>query len=1421
VIAASLYDQFPHTPGLAFIYTDAHGPVALNDLIDPASGWDLKAAFGINDSGEVVGYGYHNGSDNNHARAFKLTLPDLSPCPPPTDACRTTPGVKNLLTGICSYPPKANGTACDDGNACTQGDACQAGVCQGPNTVTCAAPDQCHDAGTCNPSSPAPGPPAPQDLIGWWKLDGNGNDEVGDHDLTIEGGVTAAPGRVGMGMKFDGTGCMTTTDVWTDSRLEDAPGVTMMAWVRGSDTFTCPAEPQPNDPKVVMGKGLDYTSAAWCMGPGIPGLTGTASPDGATSGYPSGWGQLSPDRWDLLTVTWDHQTLRLYNNGKFGISLPLEGGDFQDVGLFAIGCMVRWFDVGTRTGHFIGTIDEAMLYQRALSDADIAAYYAASDPCVYPPKANGTTCSDGNGCTLADTCQTGACVSGAPLVCTAQDQCHTAGTCAPATGTCSNPAVADGTTCSDNNVCTLNDTCQAGACTAGSASPACSLPPGLTGPQLDAARAAGLLPGYPTLRTLDPRGTAPDNVATVALAINNSGLVAGYTHNNLADYPQGQMAYPLLDDSQGGHQLPTPSQWTAPNAPAYAVDVNDAGLVVGQGGPGIVSGSYRWQRPIVFHGYDSTELPWVPTTPGMQVFSVNNTLGSWNLPTIAGEAISYNWETPATGTLAVWHFDANADDAFGISNFPATGLTWTDDHTSTRPDGAVVMDGATCLQTTAMAPTGEHQNAVNYTSAGMTFLAWVRPDSTMCSGANLRFVAARGNDFILWMDCNTDGTARVGASATFTTGAQTITPVGSIPLDGTWRHVAVTWDKARAQTFVDGVRVGDQAFAGTINHPTASSVSVGCLPGMPATNFIGAIDEVSMFQNAMGADEIGLHFRNLPNYNKHPIVSSQWARIQDGMFNVITPPAGQPYLGSGQAFRVNDAGIVLGYQTLTGGTQTAMMFIPTEGWKNLNQMLAEVVPDNDWDLQVARDVDPTGRFVVGDGMYYGRHMPFRFDTQTREVVPLGRFEEFPFTLNGFEDWVIARARSINADGHIVGVIGSLTWFYDRAFIYTDATGIVDLNEFVVPETNGWVLRDALSINDNDEIAGWASHGDPLGAPSQMSFRGFKLAMPELPSREQVACIGQADGTSCSTGAQSACGGHEVCLAGVCGGSAPAVCLRVDAIVDTGDGKYTALFGFDNLSSSSVHPTTNQALRDGAVMANPQPLPPALFPTGTHIGAYKPTFTSAQTVGWRVDGQLVTAGIGQPGSPTPTTCQYNDKGDCGIWVGGAPPPGGSGTWVTIKPNLNQYSQPPTQEPTAQQPPPVGEAFNGVLAGQFSVSPSGAATYTLPISIPPGIAGMAPNLALVYNSQGGNGIAGPGWSLSGLSMISRCPRTRQQDGYARPVMMDSLTGAETDGICLDGEKLFEEPAGSGNYLSERTDFSTITRESTWFKVLTMAG
>jgi hypothetical protein len=42
-------------------------------------------------------------------------------------------------------------------------------------------------------------------------------------------------------------------------------------------------------------------------------------------------------------------------------------------------------------------------------------------------------------------------------------------------------------------------------------------------------------------------------------------------------------------------------------------------------------------------------------------------------------------------------------------------------------------------------------------------------------------------------------------------------------------------------------------------------------------------------------------------------------------------------------------------------------------------------------------------------------------------------------------------------------------------------------------------------------------------------------------------------------------------------------------------------------------------------------------------------------------------------------------------------------------------------------------------------SGAAGYSIPVSVPPGRAGIAPSIAMTYSSSRGNGWMGVGWDL----------------------------------------------------------------------------
>lgn len=121
------------------------------------------------------------------------------------------------------------------------------------------------------------------------------------------------------------------------------------------------------------------------------------------------------------------------------------------------------------SGICTGGVCQANLCQGVVCTAidqchDVGVCNPGTGVCSNPAKVDGTACDDGNACTRADTCQSGVCVGSNPVVCTALDQCHNAGTCDPATGACSNPLKADGTACNDNNPCTHTDVCLSGVC---------------------------------------------------------------------------------------------------------------------------------------------------------------------------------------------------------------------------------------------------------------------------------------------------------------------------------------------------------------------------------------------------------------------------------------------------------------------------------------------------------------------------------------------------------------------------------------------------------------------------------------------------------------------------------------------------------------------------------------------------------------------------------------------------------------------------------------------------------------------------------------------------------------------------------------------------------------------------------------------
>ena len=131
-----------------------------------------------------------------------------------------------------------------------------------------------------------------------------------------------------------------------------------------------------------------------------------------------------------------------------------------------------------------------------------------------------------------------------------------------------------------------------------------------------------------------------------------------------------------------------------------------------------------------------------------------------------------------------------------------------------------------------------------------------------------------------------------------------------------------------------------------------------------------------------------------------------------------------------------------------------------------------------------------------------------------------------------------------------------------------------------------------------------------------------------------------------------------------------------------------------------------------------------------------------------------------------------------------------------------SSSPTSDPKTTTTSDVGS-----IKSNFQVTPTGQAHYSMPIDAPPGTAGMTPALSIVYDSTSSNtrnGLLGMGFSLEGLTAITRCPSNKTQNGEIHGVDF-----TDKDRFCLNGEQLV---AVKGEYGADGTEYRTYTDSKT---------
>jgi hypothetical protein len=161
---------------------------------------------------------------------------------------------------------------------------------------------------------------------------------------------------------------------------------------------------------------------------------------------------------------------------------------------------------------------------------------------------------------------------------------------------------------------------------------------------------------------------------------------------------------------------------------------------------------------------------------------------------------------------------------------------------------------------------GRYLYAVPYQNLGIPHGEVMRFDAAG-SDAAFRFSwsrAPRGGGF---------GGGILGLSAMVNTDAGFFqTSTGSVPNDGDWHHLTLTYDGAALSIFVDGTQGATTAANGTVNASTANLILGSFQEGL--AHFAGSLDAVRLYDRALSTEEIQASAQRRKYVSPEPTVST-------------------------------------------------------------------------------------------------------------------------------------------------------------------------------------------------------------------------------------------------------------------------------------------------------------------------------------------------------------------------------------------------------------------------------------------------------------------------------------------------------------------------------------------------------------------
>jgi prepilin-type N-terminal cleavage/methylation domain-containing protein len=201
-------------------------------------------------------------------------------------------------------------------------------------------------------------------LVGWWPMNGNTNDISGNGNNGVVTGATLTIGKNGSAngaYSFNGA-----SYIQLPSAVDTQPSISLSAWGfptnfgSNEGVYIIAADPGPRmliSPSGVFTASVNTTTASW---------QGVASVSA-----------IALNQWSYFTYVIDSTSLKLYVNGSLTASATISGStiNYNSTTPLVIGS--DNYTANPYHEGFIGTIDHARIYNRALSATEIQSIYTA------------------------------------------------------------------------------------------------------------------------------------------------------------------------------------------------------------------------------------------------------------------------------------------------------------------------------------------------------------------------------------------------------------------------------------------------------------------------------------------------------------------------------------------------------------------------------------------------------------------------------------------------------------------------------------------------------------------------------------------------------------------------------------------------------------------------------------------------------------------------------------------------------------------------------------------------------------------------------------------------------------------------------------------------------------------------------------